>query len=169
MSKFKFGMAGIRRLKTDDEGSSAVEFGMIAPILFFGVLMTVDLGMALGERMELDHIVRAGAESAMVRYDEDDVLKVMKSTTEKNFSVASEQDGGGSEGTYQGGMSYPVTLSVNRYCACADAPTVEVSCANICTGDLPPNVYFDVGAAKTYAGMIVPNLHFDAGMRVQLR
>ena len=163
-----FTPAGYRRLKDDDDGSSAVEFGMIAPILFFGVLLTIDLGMALGERMELDHIVRAGAESAMVRYDEDEVLNVMTSTTEKNFTVASE--GGDVPGdTYQGGTSYPVSLSVNRYCACADAPTVEVSCSNICTGDLPPNVYFDVGAAKTYAGMIVPNLHFDAGMRVQLR
>jgi Flp pilus assembly pilin Flp len=168
MWKCKFGFAGFRRLKKNDDGSSAVEFGMIAPILVFGVLASVDLGVAIGERMEMDHIVRAGAESAMIKYDEDDVLKVMTTTAEKNFSVASESEDGG-DNTYEGGISYPVSLSVNQYCACGDAPTVEVSCSNICTGDLPPNVYFDVGATKTYHGMIIPDLSFDAAMRVQLR
>ena len=70
MRKPDFGFFSLRRAKGDEAGASAVEFGMFAPILLFGVLMTVDIGMALGERMEMDHIVRAGAESAMIKHDE---------------------------------------------------------------------------------------------------
>ena len=43
------------------------------------------------------------------------------------------------------------------------------SCSIACTGDLPPDVFFDVSAKKTYTGMLLPDLNFNAKMRVQLR
>ena len=68
MPKFRFGNLVWWRLKNDEAATSAVEFGMLAPILIFGALLMVDVGMALGERMEMDEEMRnLGAESAPVQ------------------------------------------------------------------------------------------------------
>ena len=115
--------------------------------------------MALGERMEMDHIVRAGAESAMIKHDEDGVLNVMQTTAAENFQLAQE-------GVVHLEGSYPMSLSAKRFCACGE---VAVSCSIACTGNLPPNVFFDVAAKKTYSGLILPDIIFSAAMRVQLR
>jgi pilus assembly protein CpaE len=139
-------------------GASAVEFSLIAPVLIFGALLMVDVGMALGERMELDHIVRSGAESAMIKHDEEKVLMVMQSSAAQSFTTTQTDT--------ETQSAQPVLLSANRYCACGEATS---SCDVACATDQPPNVFFDIGAKKTYSGLLLPDLNFNAKMLVQLR
>ena len=158
MSKSGIRKALLRCFTRNSKGASAVEFSLIAPVLIFSVLLMVDVGMALGERMELDHIVRTGAESAMIKHDEEKVLLVMRSIAVQSFT--SSQTGTETQ------SAQPLSLSANRYCACGDA---TVSCAVACATDEPPNVFFDIGARKPYSGMLLPDLNFSAKMLVQLR
>ncbi|MEK6216166.1 MAG: pilus assembly protein [Boseongicola sp.] len=148
----------VGRFRRNEGGTSAVEFGMIAPLLIFSAILTVDVGMAVRERMELDHIVRAGAESVMIKHDEAKVLKVMRATADQNFGAVVV------DGEVQ--SSSPVSLLADRYCACGATVT---SCSSACTTDLPPDVLFDLNARKTFSGMLLPDLNFDAQMQVQLR
>ena len=55
----------LRRLGRCDAGVSAVEFAVLAPVLIGGLLFLVDVGIAIGTRMEMDRNVRAGAQAAM--------------------------------------------------------------------------------------------------------
>jgi pilus assembly protein CpaE len=156
----------LRALQSDTDGASAVEFGMIAPFIFFALLAMVDLGQVAGERINMDHVVRAGAESAMVNADEDEILKVLESTAEQNFTLPSQTDQGN---TYTAGATYPISLAANRLCECPEAPGTEADCSNACANDVPPNVYVDLTAAKQYSGMILPDFNLNTKARVQLR
>ena len=155
----------LRTLKSDTRGTSAVEFGMIAPFIFFAVIAMVDLGRVAGERMDMDQVVRAGAESAMVNSTEDAILRVLEGTAKKTFTLASEGDGD----TYQAGIDHPISLAVNRYCECPESPGVEADCGNACPSDLPPNVLVDLSAAKSFSGMLLPAFDLSAAARIQLR
>ena len=46
-------------LVRSEDGVSAVEFALFAPILFFGLLSAVDIGFALHERMTIDHAAKS--------------------------------------------------------------------------------------------------------------
>ena len=147
------------KFRRDDKGVAAMEFGLVAPILFFGLLSTVDLGMAVNERMEVNHVLRAGAEAAINKSDEDTVLAIMAATAEQNMTVTT--DGQGEAGD--------LSLTVNQYCACPDATEVEVTCTTICPGDVPTYVYYQLNGRKTYSGMFIPDISFAPAMRVQIR
>ena len=157
-SRFSFkALAG--KFRSDDKGVAAVEFGLVAPILFFGLLSAVDIGLAINERMEINHVLRAGAEAAINSSDEDDVLAIMAATAEQNMTTSI--DGQGDPGD--------LSLTVNQYCACPDDTEVEVACTTICTGDVPTFVYYQLAGSKTYTGMFIPNISFSPSMRVQVR
>jgi Flp pilus assembly pilin Flp len=158
----------LSNLWRDQTGASAVEFSMLAPILFFTALVVADLGMGLRERMDMDEVIRSSASSAMVDAGEEKVLAVLGAAAKKNFNLADETSGDNSN-TYQGGISYPLNISVNRFCACPDAPDTEVDCLQICRAEEPPGVFYDLVAEKTFPGMIIPDVEFASSMRVQIR
>ena len=157
-NRFSF-KALARKFRRDDKGVAAIEFGLVAPILFFGLLSAVDLGLAINERMEVNHVLRAGAEAAINKSDEDVVLAIMATTGGLNMSVSINGQGAAGD----------LSLTVNQYCACPDATEVEVICSTICTGDVPTYVYYQLNGSKTYTGMIIPNISFAPSMRVQIR
>ena len=158
--KIRFSIKALaKKFRRDDKGMAAVEFGLIAPIFFFGLLATVDIGMAVNERMEVNHVLRAGAEAAINKSDEDVVLAIMATTGGLNMSVSTNGQGAAGD----------LSLTVNQYCACPDATEVEVICSTICTGDVPTYVYYQLNGSKTYTGMIIPNISFAPSMRVQIR
>jgi len=157
-NRFSFkALAG--KFRHDDKGVAAMEFGLVAPILFFGLLSAVDLGLAVNERMDVNHVLRAGAEAAINKSDEDDVLAIMAATASQNMTASI--DGQGDAGD--------LSLTVNQYCACPDATEVAVTCTTICPGDVPTYVYYQLNGSKTYTGMFIPNISFAPSMRVQIR
>jgi len=161
MKQFSFkALAG--KFRRDDKGIAAVEFGLVAPVIFFGLLSAVDIGLAINERMDVDHVLRAGAQVAINGSDEDTVLAVMAATARQNMTVAT---GGGEQDYQQGDLS----LTVNKFCACPDDTETAVACSTICTGDVPTYVYYQIDGSKTYTAMFIPNISFAPSMRVQVR
>lgn len=130
-----------------DDGVSAVEFALFAPILFFALLATADLGLALYQRMTIDHVLRAAAQGAMADRGEASVLQVLESTATKNFTLASETSTAG-DGT--------LALSAERYFACPEDPGTAVASSTICSGNASPYIYYRLSGSKSYDGLFLP-------------
>lgn len=124
---------------------------MLAPALLVSLLATVDYGMGMSQRMALDHVLRAGAQSAMFDLDTSAVEAAMSSAAQLTFSD---------------GMP---TMSVERFCACPDAPEAAVACTTVCTASEPTFTYYRMNAELTYAGILVPPMDFERSLRVQVR
>jgi Flp pilus assembly protein TadG len=142
-----------------EEGVSAVEFAFFAPVLFFLLIATVDIGLAAYERMTIDQALRAGAQSAMANQDEDTILHVLEMTAAKNFTVSTDTASAGDD---------VLIVSVDRLCTCPASSTV-VTCSTICSGTVPTFVYYRLSATKTYKGMVLPAINFSPSVLVQIR
>ncbi|MGQ7791080.1 TadE family protein [Faunimonas sp. B44] len=142
-----------------------MEFALLAPILFFGLLATVDLGLALHERMSIDHALRAGAQSAMTDPGPAAVRRIVEETAGRNFTVAS----GTTDGTtFLAGQS-PLAVEVERFCACPSSPDAAVGCGTACAGGQPTYVFYRLTGEKPYEGMLIPDLGLSAAVQVQTR
>ncbi len=130
----------------DESGVAAVEMAMIAPILVMGLLLMMDIGMAVKERIDLDQSTRAGAQAVMANVND---------TTEiKNLVVA----------TAEGDPD--VTVSVEKVCSCSGA---AVSCANWCSAKEPPSVFMNISASKMHVGFLLPQFNVESQTNVQIR
>jgi pilus assembly protein CpaE len=141
-----------RRRRLDEDGVSAVEFALFAPILFLSLLAMVDLGLAIYERMTIDHVLRAGAQVAMADPGVPGVLTVLNTTAAKNFSEADKPD-----------------FQVNRDCACPEAKGTVVACSTTCSGPTSTFIYYRLSGAKDYQGMIIPQIALGPKMQIQIR
>ena len=152
----------IAKLKSQDDGVAAIEFGLFTPVLFFSLLATIDVGMAVNERMLVDQALRAGAEQAMYDPGSSTVQSVVEDAGRLAFNV---NGSGGSLGT--------MTVTVTEYCACPSASTVQVSCSTTCTtsagGAEAPYKYYTVAGQKTYDSIVIPAMTFNSTMTVQVR
>jgi pilus assembly protein CpaE len=157
-----FGRSRARKLLRREDGASAVEFAICAPVFIFACIMMADIGFAIHERMTLDHVLRAGAQTAMSDPGETEVVAVLESTASKHFTVTS-----GDEETDI--VSNAVTVGASRYCACPESRSVAVGCSTVCTGPVPTFTFYGMSAAKGYEGMILPPISFSARLDVQVR
>lgn len=152
------------RSARDEDGVAAVEFSLLAPVLFFCCLAVVDAGLAVGERMTIDHVLRAGANFAMQDPGEAAVKNAMVSIAKKNFSGAQVAPGDGQAVSNSADSLY---LEVDKFFACDDAPAVPVADPASCTGDY--YTFYRLDATKIYAAMILPNISFNPVIQVQVR
>lgn len=136
-----------------------MEFALLAPILAFMLLAGVDMGLAVSERMALDHALRAGAQEAMTDPGEPRVLELMRKTAESNFTLDTGSDTD----------STPLALSVTRFCACPDNVGFAVACSTICPGSKPTFIYYRMAGEKSYTGWIMPVFDFAPSVQVQIR
>ena len=150
-------LAGWRR---NQDGTSAVEFALIAPMLIFGLLSMVDLGLAVNERMTIGHILRAAAQTAMTDPGESTVLDFLNTTAETHFTLASNNFPP---------VSDPLTVSVTRFCACPESPAAAVTCTTTCDADEPTYVFYRLSAEKTYDGIFMPQIDAEPSIQVQVR
>jgi pilus assembly protein CpaE len=123
-----------------NDGVAALEFALFAPILFFGLLATVDVGFALHERMTIDHVLRAGAQSAMQDGGKATVLKVLQDTKDNDPILA----------------GHPLDLAVDRVFACPESPEDTSETLPTCDGSVAPYVYYELSAEKDYDGIFLP-------------
>ncbi len=149
-SRFVRLFTGWRR---SDSGTSAVEFAFIAPMLFFGLLSMVDLGLAINERMTIDHVLRAGAQRAIADPGAADVLNVVNTTAAKSFSSSKT----------------PLSVTVQRFCACPESTGTAVACSTSCQGPKPTFIYYRLSGLKTYKGMLLPAITAKPAVQVQIR
>lgn len=150
----------LKRFLDNKSGSSAVEFAVGAPVLLIGLIIVTDVGLAVGDRMNLDQSVRAGAEFAMNNVEDETTLEDM---------VKSAATGAYGDALNDVDSNDVPTVDVTKTCECPDAPGVSASCTTICTGDLPPSIYYDFLASKDYQGIFVPDFTMETEMKVQVR
>jgi len=146
-------------LLRDQRGVSAVEFALIAPILIGGLLSMVDIGLAVTERMNLDHVLRAGAQAAMAEQEKEHILDVLKATASGHFTLAGS--------SVQTSVEDPVALSVNCVCSGASA-SPEEECT-VCAGSTQAHVYYQLSAEKLYNGIVFKGITLKADIEVQVR
>lgn len=111
--------------------------------------------------MTIDHALRAGAQGAMTDPGADAVLKVLQRTASKNFTV--------SDGTTTSADA--LTLSVDRFCACPNNPSVRVDCSTTCTGPTSTFLYYRLSGTKIHNTVILPTstMKFSPSVQVQVR
>lgn len=150
----------VARLARSAEGVSAVEFGLLAPLLVFALLATVDVGLALTERMTINHVLRAGAQSATTAKDAAAIDRVMRTTAAPNFTVAAPG---------AAGDDASLALEVTLVCSCAEQPGAAVACSTTCAGSAPTQVFYTLEGEKTYSGLLLPRFRLSPAIRVQVR
>jgi pilus assembly protein CpaE len=160
----------LTRLAKCEHGAAAAEFSMFLPLFVFGGLAMSDVGLALHQRMTLDHVVRAGVQAAMADPGQDEVLATLETTASKNFPPA-DADGQTLLDMLSGSdsVTLPVTLNVSRYCSCPEDRSLSVSCTNLCSETVPPFVFYRVSAAKTFDGVFLPEFSLGREMEVEIR
>ena len=136
-----------------EAGVSAVEFALFAPVLFFAVAAMLDIGLAAYERMTMDRLLRGGAQAAMADPGQAQVEAVIRASAEDDFAPDSE-----------------FNLDVDRYCACpANIDTPLGSCTSLCTGNVPPHIFYRMEASRSYPGIILPEIDLHTEAKVQIR
>lgn len=125
------------------DGVSAVEFALIAPVMIGALLGMVDVGMAIGERMSIDHVVRAAAQVAISDPGAATVQQVLEDLS--------------------AGKGYIVVA--DYYCPCPG----DEACAEPCTDPAGHTGYL-LRAETTYVSMITPlEIPMESVVRVQVR
>ncbi|WP_322893431.1 MULTISPECIES: TadE/TadG family type IV pilus assembly protein [unclassified Yoonia] len=150
----------IRGVIHNEDGVSAVEFALLAPMLVFALLAMVDLGFAISERMTIGHILRAGAQSATENVGTTAIDRILRTTAADMMAVAEP-------GTT--GDDTSLALSVQLICTCATQPGVGVACTTTCAGDQPTQIFYALSGTKTYAGLILPRFSQSKSLQVQVR
>jgi pilus assembly protein CpaE len=165
--------AAWRSWRGSDDGLAAVEFAIFAPVLILMVLTALDMGFAVYQRMTMDHVLRSGAQFAMVDPEGGAaaVQQVLQSTATKNFSPSEVAPAGSpnTEDTIQTGQPAKLRLTAERYCACPEAISTAVNCASVCTGTQPTYIYYRLGATKGFKGMLLPSVPLSTRAEVQVR
>lgn len=145
--------------RRSEDGVAAVEFALFAPALFFALVASADVGLAEYERMTIDHILRAGAQSAMADPGQAQVLSVVQNTASKNFTVSTQTTVSATE----------LNVSVSRFCACPESTGTAAACSTTCTGSAPPYIYYRMSGTKLHNGMIMPAMTLSGSVQVQVR
>jgi pilus assembly protein CpaE len=137
---------GITELLRDERGASAVEFAIGGPMLILALLAMVDVGSAIGERMDMDRSIRAGAQAAMSLIGDPGVIQGIVEET------ATSTDGLG--------------VSVDMVCSCAG---IGASCTSTCASGDEPSVEMQIAATQTYSGILFRNLALESSTNVSIR
>ena len=133
-----------------NDGVSAIEFALLAPVLIFAAAATLDLGLAAYERMTMDRLLRGGAQAAMADPGEAQVQDVIEASAEDDFAPGQE-----------------FTLMVDRYCVCPDDTLIV--CTSTCSDGSAPDAFYRLEAVRTYEGLVLPAFELEAQAKVQIR
>ena len=152
-AKRPFGLPRRRRLGED--GVSAVEFALFAPILFISLLAMVDVGFAIYERMTIDHVLRAGAQEAMNDPGKARVLAVLNATAAQSFPPADAP-------------IFKVNDLYDPRCECPENKGVNVTCTTTCSGPTATSIYYNLEGKTTYDGIFM-SIDLASSVEVQVR
>jgi pilus assembly protein CpaE len=153
--------ATLRACLRDEGGLSATEFALLAPVLVFSLLAMVDIGLAVYERMTIDAVLRAGAQSAMADPGKDQVLKVLQTSAAKHFTLS------GSSAVTAGRES--LTLTAERYCSCRESPDLVVPCSSVCASSLTTFTFYRLTGSKQFGSIVLQQIALNSTVQVQVR
>lgn len=149
-------LARLREFLRDDAGVAVIEFALIGPTLLFMLLAAIDLGNVLSEREAMGHVLRSGAQMAMLDQGSPAVLTAMQGAASERFVLTA-------------GSKTSIALGASRFCACPTAPATSTSCSTICTGNVPTYIFYRMTATKTYNGILFPLFNLAPAIQVQVR
>lgn len=136
----------IRELPGDRSGAIAIEFAILAPLLVFGLLGMADIGIGIATRMELDRIVRSGAQAAISLNNDAAAIRALV------LASSATQAG--------------LDVEVDKLCSCAE---LAASCTALCSGGAAPSVYFGIEAERPYAGLLFGERPIVSSARIKIR
>jgi len=142
----------------DESGVSAIEFGLVAPLIFFSLLAMTDVGFALRERIALDHLLRSGAQAAMRDAGEAAVLQTLEQS-------ACTADGTYPECAKPAGVTF--VPAPDRFCVCPTTGAIDTDCTSTCAEQ--PQKFYLLSAALTYNGIFLPLFEFAPSVLVEVR
>ena len=117
-------------------GVAAVEFALIAPLLALSIICTVDLGLGIYRKMQVQNAAQAGAEYAVTHgYLASAIATATTSATSFSAIQASPEP--------------------TRFCGCASASgVVGAACGSTCPGGSSAGTYVTVSAQSTYTTLL---------------
>lgn len=128
-----------RRLARNEVGAVAVEFGMVGSLLFFALVMSADLGLAMHHRSQMESSVRAGLQAALGNPEDLQVVEdaALAATDLPNSPAA--------------------TAAAERQCYCSDG--IEVDCDGGTCGALVKERYIELTLTQDHVWLFgVPGL-----------
>ena len=124
----------LRRMISCPSGSSAVEFGLTAPILVLLAFGAYDYGSAYVESVRLNGAARAGAQQALYKAQD-------WQNTDQIEQVALEEYAGPAL-TPDEIAVMPVAAAAQAFCACTGGATL--ACTDTCPGGAAPGQFVSV-------------------------
>lgn len=120
----------------DSSGIAAVEFGLMAPLLAIALICTVDLGLGVYRKMQVQNAAQAGAEYALTH----------------GFLGASIKSATTSATSYSAIQATPDPV---QFCGCPSANgVIGATCGSTCPGGSQAGTYIRVSAQATYSTLI---------------
>lgn len=142
-------------LLSDERGASAIEFALLLPILVFACMATVDLGLALNQKLELDQSLRAGAQGLMAgEYDKQpDPTTKVKKLVETIDAEASAADTNNQIET----ATNKIQVAVDRFCMCPEDLASKVDCTTkVCANSVKRYKFYQISGQQNYDTMYLP-------------
>ena len=126
----------VRCLAAETEGAALVELTIVAPMLVMMVVGTMDLGLGVYRKMQVEHAAQAGAQYAIVN-----------GLSSANISTAVTN-----ATTFAGITASPAP---SEFCGCPSTTQVTAaSCAATCGDGTPAGQYVTVSAKATYTTVV---------------
>lgn len=140
-----------RNFFSDQSGASAVEFALVSPILIFMLVVTIDAGFYIKERMQLQNAAQAAAEYVAQAQDDANVQTVADEVYAGDFAT--------------------VTLTSEFSCECSDG--VAQQCPVSCGSEDYQRRFVTVTAARDYEPLfpyplVSQSLDLQAAIRVRV-
>ena len=138
-----------RSIRASEGGASAIEFALLLPLLIGGCMVTVDLGMALYQKMSIDQSIRAGAEGLMVGgYDRQlnpkDAVKKLAET------IAARSSGTTGDGAIDVSEN-KLEVTVDQFCLCPeDLATKDMTCTRVCNNSVKRHKFYHISGQKQH-------------------
>jgi Flp pilus assembly pilin Flp len=101
-------------------------------------LATVDVGMAISERMDIDYVLRAGSEAAMVDLGEERSRNLCRGRRLAKLQARPEGDGSGDIGTC---LASDLDVTVERFCSAPGPATRRRMRQAACPGSVDPYLF----------------------------
>ncbi len=127
-------------------GVAAIEFALIAPILLLGLVAMVDVARAIGEKFEMDQIVRSAVQLTLVNITD-------PTRIEASFRAGFPGD------------DTSIAVNVNEFCECGGTTQ---SCTTTC-GGLPPDLFVSLQVDKTYDAILLPDIPITSTLEFRIR
>ena len=133
MRWFDFVLNPLRGTARDKRGVSAVEFAIVAPVLVAMLIPTVDIGMGLYTKMQVQNAVQAGAQYATASgWNSSGIQNAVTSATGLSSVLASP--------------------APSQSCGCVNGTTLaNASCSATCPDGSTAGVYVTVSAQSRYS------------------